>query len=80
MTIRTFHRAVLGAGPVGLIAALQSAKAERTLLIARALPKASRHLAAPRIESVPAALVNLLLDFSIDPRRIGVDQIGRAHV
>ena len=75
MTIRTFHRAVLGAGPVGLIAALQSAKAERTLLIARALPKASRHLAAPRIESVPAALVNLLLDFSIDPRRIGVDRL-----
>ena len=76
MTIPTFDRAILGAGPVGLIAALQCAKAERTLLISRALPKASRHLAAPpRIESVPAALVNLLLDFSIDPRRIGVDRL-----
>jgi flavin-dependent dehydrogenase len=76
VTIPTFNRAVLGAGPVGLIAALQSARTERTLLLTRAPPMASRHVATPpRIESVPAALVNLLLDFSIDPRRIGVDRL-----
>jgi flavin-dependent dehydrogenase len=76
VTIPTFDRAVVGAGPVGLIAALQSAKTERTLLVTRVQPKASRHVATPpRIESVPAALVNLLLDFSIDPRRIGVDRL-----
>jgi flavin-dependent dehydrogenase len=76
VTIPTFDRAVLGAGPVGLIAALQSAKAERTLLITRASRTPSRHIATPpRIESVPAALLNLLLDFSIDPRRIDVDRL-----
>jgi len=76
VTIPTFDRAILGAGPAGLIAALQSAKTERTLLITRAPPEASRRLATPpRIESAPAALVNLLLDFSIDPRRIGVDRL-----
>lgn len=76
MSIPTFDRAILGAGPVGLIAALQSAKSERTLLITRAQPKASHRVAIPpRIDSVPASLVNLLLDFSIDPRRIGVDRL-----
>jgi 2-polyprenyl-6-methoxyphenol hydroxylase-like FAD-dependent oxidoreductase len=76
VTLPTFDRAILGAGPAGLIAALQSAKTERTLLITRVPPKASGAFATPpRIESVPAALVNLLLDFSIDPRRIGVDRL-----
>jgi flavin-dependent dehydrogenase len=76
VSVPTFDRAVLGAGPAGLIAALQSAKTQRTLLITRLLPIASRDAAIPpRIESVPAALVNLLLDFSIDPRRIGVDRL-----
>jgi hypothetical protein len=76
VTIPTFDRAILGGGPVGLIAALQSAKLKRTLLITRPQPKESRHAeTSPRVESVPATLLNLLLDFSIDPRRIGVDQL-----
>jgi 2-polyprenyl-6-methoxyphenol hydroxylase-like FAD-dependent oxidoreductase len=76
VTIPTFDRAILGGGPVGLIAALQSAKLKRTLLITRTQPKEPRNVATPpRIESVPATLVNLLLDFSIDPRRIGVDRL-----
>lgn len=75
MSLPTFDRAVLGAGPVGLIAALQSAKTERTLLITCPQAKAPQAATPPRIESVPAALVNLLLDFSMDPRRIGVDRL-----
>jgi 2-polyprenyl-6-methoxyphenol hydroxylase-like FAD-dependent oxidoreductase len=78
MTIPPFDRAILGAGPVGLIAAVQSAKTARTLLIMRVARRGSafaKSAATPRVESVPAALVNLLLDFGVDPRLIGVDRL-----
>jgi hypothetical protein len=61
-----------------LIAALQSAKTARTLLVMRVARGGSafaQSAAAPRVESVPAALVNLLLDFGVDPRRIGSDRL-----
>lgn len=68
----SFDRAIVGAGPTGLMAALQSSKSARTLLIFDK-PPASDPL--PRIETVPAALVNLMIDFGIHPKRLGIDQL-----
>jgi 2-polyprenyl-6-methoxyphenol hydroxylase-like FAD-dependent oxidoreductase len=72
MCRESFDRAIVGAGPVGLIAALQSCKSSRTLLVCRAAPESEP---APRLETVPAALMGLLIDFEVDPKRIGIDRL-----
>jgi flavin-dependent dehydrogenase len=72
MMSREFDRAIIGAGPVGLIAALQSSKSARTLLVCRAPPESAP---APRLETVPAALVGLLIDFDVNPKRMGIDRL-----
>jgi hypothetical protein len=60
---------VLGAGPVGLVAALAAARRGRTLLIAPRLPTVTD---LPRIDAVPATFLTLLLEFGIHPATIGV--------
>jgi hypothetical protein len=67
-----YDRAILGAGPVGLIAALESCKTSRTLLVSNGVLGSE---SAPRLETVPAPLINLLIDFGVHPRRIGVDRL-----
>jgi len=70
--------AVLGAGPVGLIAALQVVRCGRTaIIVTRRLPRADD---PPRTDAVPAGLVALLLELGIDPRRIGVDRLYDVRV
>ncbi|HEX8351785.1 MAG TPA: hypothetical protein VF611_02595, partial [Pyrinomonadaceae bacterium] len=65
--------AVLGAGPVGMVAALELSKRYRTVLITCGLPSADE---IPRVEAVPASLLALLIEYGIHPRKIGV---GRLH-
>jgi hypothetical protein len=72
----SFDRAIVGAGPVGLIAALQSSRISRTLLVCRA---SSEPEPGPRLETVPAALLGLLMDFGVDPKRIGIDRLYDAR-
>jgi hypothetical protein len=72
----SFDRAIVGAGPVGLIAALQSSRSSRTLLVCRASAESAP---APRLETVPAALLSLMMDFGVDPRRIGIDRLYDAR-
>jgi 2-polyprenyl-6-methoxyphenol hydroxylase-like FAD-dependent oxidoreductase len=72
----SFDRAIIGAGPVGLIAALQSSRSSPTLLVCRAPAEPEP---GPRLETVPAALVSLLMDFGVDPKRIGIDRLYDAR-
>lgn len=76
--MREFDVAVLGAGPVGLIAALQFARSERSVVIA------SNRLPAPdgarRVDAVPASFLALLVELGINPIEIGADRLHRARV
>jgi hypothetical protein len=67
---RPSHVVVLGAGPVGLMAALEISKSHHTTLITRKLPNADD---TPRVEAVPAPLLALLAEFGIHPRQIGIE-------
>ena len=75
---REFDVAVLGAGPVGLIAALQFARTGRTVVIA------SNRLPAPdvarRVDAVPASFLALLVELGINPIEIGADRLYHARV
>jgi 2-polyprenyl-6-methoxyphenol hydroxylase-like FAD-dependent oxidoreductase len=62
---------VLGSGPVGMVAALELSQHFQTALITNHLPST---VDSPRVESVPVALLNLLLRYGIHPRTIGVDR------
>lgn len=76
--MREFDVAVLGAGAVGLIAALQFARSGRTVVIA------SNRLPAPdgarRVDAVPASFLALLVELGINPVEIGTDRLHRARV
>ena len=61
---------VLGAGPVGCLAALAAARRGPVALHA---PRANPGL--PRVDSVPAPLLALLLEFGIHPAEIGVTEL-----
>jgi hypothetical protein len=67
-----FEKAVLGGGPVGLITAIELSKYSKTVLVTQRVPDAS---SAPRLEAVPAAFINLLIELGVHPRRIGVDRL-----
>ena len=70
MTIRRGLTVVLGAGPVGCVAALAAARTGPvTLLAARDYP------GPPRVDSVPAPLLALLLEFGVHPAEIGVSEL-----
>jgi hypothetical protein len=76
--MREFDVAVLGAGAVGLTAALQFARSGRTVVIA------SNRLPGPggarRVDAVPASFLALLVELGINPVVIGVDRLQRARV
>lgn len=70
--------AVLGAGPVGLIAALQVVRSGRSaVLVTRRIPRADD---PPRTDAVPAGLLALLLELGVDPKRIGADRLHDVRV
>jgi flavin-dependent dehydrogenase len=75
--MRQFDVAVLGAGPVGLIAALQFARSGRSVVMA------SNRLPAPdgprRVDAVPASFLALLVEFGINPIGIGADRLHCAR-
>jgi hypothetical protein len=64
--------AVLGGGAVGMIAALGSARHTSTVLVLRSNPGPTK---IPRIETIPAPILSLLIDHGVHPRRIGVDRL-----
>ena len=64
--------AVLGSGPAGMVAALELSKRQRTALVTCRLPSADE---APRVEAVPAALLALLVEYGIHPRKVGVERL-----
>jgi flavin-dependent dehydrogenase len=71
--MRQFDVAVLGAGPVGLIAALQLARhGESVVLVAKNLPRAD---GPRRVDAAPAAFLALLVDFGIHPACVGADRL-----
>ncbi|MHB8268214.1 geranylgeranyl reductase family protein [Bradyrhizobium sp.] len=74
---REFDVAVLGAGPVGLIAALQLSRSGRTVAIA------ANRLPAPdgarRVDAVPASFLALLVELGINPIGIGADRLHRTR-
>ena len=67
---------VLGAGPAGLVAALEFSKNFPTTLIAHQLPSAED---ATRVEAVPASLLALLVEFGIHPQQIGVEGLHESR-
>jgi flavin-dependent dehydrogenase len=75
---RRFDVAVLGAGPVGLLAALQFARSgRRVVIVSNRLPVPDD---ARRVDAVPTSLVALLMELRINPAGIGVDRINRTRV
>lgn len=75
---RTFDVAVLGAGPVGLMAALQFARSGRTVVIAsNRLPVPD---GPPRVDAVPASFLGLLVELGISPGTIGADRLHHVRV
>jgi 2-polyprenyl-6-methoxyphenol hydroxylase-like FAD-dependent oxidoreductase len=76
--MREFDVAVLGAGAVGLTAALQFARSGRTVVIV------SNRLPGPggarRVDAVPASFLALLVELGINPVEIGADRLQRARV
>jgi flavin-dependent dehydrogenase len=76
--MRDFDVAILGAGAVGMIAALQVGRSGRTaVVVTRRIPRADD---LPRVDAVPAGLLALLLELGIDPGRIGADRLHEARV
>jgi 2-polyprenyl-6-methoxyphenol hydroxylase-like FAD-dependent oxidoreductase len=75
---RVFDVAVLGAGPIGLMTALQLVRSGRSVVIA------SRRLPAPdgarRVDAVPAALLGLLVELGISPVAVGADRLHTTRV
>ncbi|HEY9404975.1 MAG TPA: hypothetical protein VIQ24_20150 [Pyrinomonadaceae bacterium] len=64
--------AVFGSGPVGMVAALELSKRQRTALITCGLPSADE---ATRVEAVPASLLALLVEYGIHPGKVGVERL-----
>ncbi len=67
---RNFDVVVLGGGPAGLVAALLASRCARTALVVDRLPRLDD---PPRIDAVPARTLAFLVEFGIEPSRLGVD-------
>jgi hypothetical protein len=63
---------VLGAGPVGLIAALAAARRGPTTLVTAHWPPSSSRR---RIDVIPAPFLTLLLELGVDPGQLGVEDL-----
>lgn len=78
MTLSDRGLTVLGAGPVGLIAALHAARSGRSVVIV------AKHLPRPddprRVDAVPAAFCALLVELGIHPKRVGTDRLHRTRM
>jgi 2-polyprenyl-6-methoxyphenol hydroxylase-like FAD-dependent oxidoreductase len=75
---RPFDIAVLGAGPVGLLAALQFARSgRRVVIVSNRLPRPDD---ARRVDAVPASFVALLVELGINPAAVGADRLYRARL
>jgi hypothetical protein len=62
---------VLGAGPVGLLAAIRGRQLGLDVdVYASGLPQGP-----PRVECVPSQVVALLVEFGVSPKRVGVDTL-----
>ncbi len=77
ISLEPFDAIVVGAGPTGMVAALQLSKQYQTALIAQRAPLPDH---PPRVEAVPAAFLALLLEFGIQPKELGVDRLYDSHV
>jgi hypothetical protein len=60
---------VLGAGPVGLIAALSAARRGHTTIMTPHWPPRP---GKPRIDVLPAPFLTLLLELGVDPKQLGI--------
>jgi 2-polyprenyl-6-methoxyphenol hydroxylase-like FAD-dependent oxidoreductase len=67
-----WNTVVLGAGPVGLAAALAAARGGHTLVLS---PNIADPADPPRIDVVPGPFLALLLELGVVPRQIGVDEL-----
>lgn len=72
MNATRYDTAVLGGGAVGTLAALCSARKSATVLILDSREESGE---IPRIETLPAPMLSLLIDYGVDPRRIGVERL-----
>lgn len=77
MATHDFQVAVIGSGPVGMVAALELSNHYRTAIITDRLPSAYE---ATRVEAVPASLLGLLVQYGVHPRKIGVDRLHKARL
>jgi flavin-dependent dehydrogenase len=69
-----FDVAILGAGPVGLIAALQIARSGRSVLVIAPPPAGPEE--GRRIDAVPAAFLAFLADAGLSPAAVGADRLS----
>jgi 2-polyprenyl-6-methoxyphenol hydroxylase-like FAD-dependent oxidoreductase len=69
---RSFDLAVLGGGPAGMMAALCAARDSDVALVVDRIPQGDEFR---RIDTVPARVLALLVDFGVDPRELGVDRL-----
>lgn len=75
---RRFDVAVLGAGPVGLLEALQFARSgHRVVIVSNRLPAPDD---ARRVDAVPASFVALLVELGINPAAVGANRLYRARL
>lgn len=77
LRLSDYDAVVLGAGPVGLVAALALARCQRVALVTDRLPAATD---PPRLEAAPAALLTLLLEFGVHPAEIGVTRLYESRI
>lgn len=68
---------ILGAGPVGLVAALQARRLGHDVEVLTDRLPSSEH--RPHIECVPTQVIALLIDFGVPPARLGVDRVLRTR-
>ncbi len=69
---------VLGAGPIGLLAALRARQLDLPVeILTDRLPVAQD---ISRLEAIPAQMIALLVEFGVHPRLLGVDRVHRRRL
>lgn len=75
--MRSFDVAVLGSGPVGLVAALRIARQGRSVIVAT--DHAPQREDARRVDAAPAEFAALLAELGIHPATVGIDRLHRVR-